>query len=74
MNKPGSYRSHLFTLRLWLESNAHHPNEIRCKVQDLQSGEVRYFGNWPTLIAYLDAVFKGGEDDSLHRHYPDDSS
>lgn len=74
MNTPGTYRSHLFTLRLWIEPSAPRPDEIRFKVQDLQSGEVRYFSNWPTLVAYLDAVFKGGEDDALHRHWPDDNS
>ena len=72
MNKPGSYRSHLFTLRLWLESNAHHPDAIRFKVQDLQSGEVRYFGSWPALVTYLNAVFKGSEDDTLHHHFPEE--
>ena len=74
MNKLGTYRSHLFTLRLWLEPNAHHPDEIRFRVQDLASGKVRYFGNWPALIAYLDAVFKDTGDDALRRHCPNDSS
>ncbi|MCB0063455.1 MAG: hypothetical protein KDE19_15140 [Caldilineaceae bacterium] len=50
-----------------------HPDEIRCKVQDLSSGEVRYFGNWPALIAYLNTTFKDSGDDALRRHCPNDS-
>lgn len=73
MNNSGSYRSHLFTLRIWIEPGAVRPGDLRCKVQDLRSGEVRYFGNWPALIAYLDAVFRGSEDDALHCHCPDES-
>jgi hypothetical protein len=74
VNEPGTYRSHLFTLRLWIEPGDHHHVAIRFRVQDLQSGEVRYFSSWPALVAYLDAVFKGGEDDALHRHWPDDNA
>lgn len=71
MNNSGNYRSRLFTLRIWLEPGAVHPDDLRFKVQDLRSGEVRYFGNWPALIAHLDAVFRGGADDPLHCHCPE---
>ena len=73
MNNSGNYRSRLFTLRIWIEPGAVHPDALRFKVQDLRSGEVRYFGDWPALIAYLHAVFKEGEDDALRHHFPDDS-
>ena len=73
MNNSGNYRSRLFTLRLWIEPSGRPPDQIRFKVQDLQSGEVRYFSSWPTLVAYLDAVFRGGADDPLHCHCLDES-
>ena len=72
MNSSGNYRSHLFTVRLWVEPSGRPPDQLRFKVQDLQSGEVRYFSSWAALVAYLDAIFKGGEDDTLHCHCPDD--
>ncbi|MCB0127964.1 MAG: hypothetical protein KDE58_37120 [Caldilineaceae bacterium] len=73
MNPKRKYHSQLFTLRLWLEPGVLLPGAIRFRVQHLRSGEVRYFGNWPALIAYLDAVFKEGEDDVLRHRFPDDS-
>jgi hypothetical protein len=73
VNPTRKYHSKLFTLRLWIEPGAPRPDDLRFKVQDLRSGEVRYFGNWPALIAYLDAVFRGSEDDALHCHCPDES-
>lgn len=71
------YHSQFFTLRLWTEPGATHrageKGEIRCKVQHLRSGEVRYFGDWPALIAYLTAVIAEDGDDTLRSHLPGES-
>ena len=46
-------RSHLFTVRLWVEELGNGKSDWRGKVQHVTSGEVRYFREWPTLIAFL---------------------
>ena len=46
-------RSHLFTVRLWSEELGNGLQEWRGKVQHVTSGEVRYFRDWSTLIAFL---------------------
>ena len=46
-------RSHLFTVRLWVEELGNGKSEWRGKVQYVTSGEVRYFREWTTLIAFL---------------------
>ena len=47
------HRSHLFTVRLWLEAWGDGQAEWRGQVQHVLSGEVRYFRQWPALIAHL---------------------
>jgi hypothetical protein len=47
-------RSHLFTLRLWIESLGDGRFERRGKVQHVLSGERRYFRDWPSLERYLE--------------------
>ncbi len=51
-----SHPSHLFTLRLWLENLGDGRTEWRGQVQHVLSGQVRYFCDWPTLIAHLMAM------------------
>jgi len=55
-------RTHLFTVRLWLEELGEGQREWRGEVHYVVSGEVRYFRDWPTLIALLQAMLpkKGG--------------
>lgn len=50
------HRSHLFTLRLWLEELGAGQTEWRGKVQHALSGQTRYFREWPALIAHLQAM------------------
>lgn len=51
--------SHLFTVRLWLEDLGDGRVEWRGQVQNVLSGEVRYFRDWPTLSALLQAMLPG---------------
>ena len=47
-------RSHLFTVRLWLESLGDGQTEWRGKVQHVPSGEARYFRKWSSLVIFLE--------------------
>jgi hypothetical protein len=47
-------RSHLFTVRLWLEPLGNGQTEWRGKVQHVPSGEAQYIRDWPTLQAFLE--------------------
>ena len=53
--------SHLFMLRLWREELGGGEMEWRGKVQHVASSEVRYFRDWPALIAFLLQVLPGSE-------------
>ncbi len=50
------HRSHLFTVRLWLEELGAGQTEWRGKLQSVTSGEVRYFRAWSALIDHLIAM------------------
>jgi hypothetical protein len=45
-------RSHLFTVRLWMEEVAH-GSEYRGSVRDVVSGAFRNFRDWPELAAFM---------------------
>ncbi len=63
----------LFTLRLWKEPVDAEKVEWRGKLQHVLSGEVRYFRDWPTLIAALaELLAKYGQGSSTTQ--PDSSS
>jgi hypothetical protein len=49
-------RSHLFTVRLWLEELGEGQTEWRGEVHEVVSGERRYFRDWQTLVALLQAM------------------
>lgn len=46
-------RSHLFTVRLWVENIGEGQMEWRGRVQHVTSGEAYYFRDWSTLITHL---------------------
>lgn len=48
-----NYPSHLFTVRVWQEELGDGQKEWRGKVQHVHTGEVRYFREWPALVAAL---------------------
>jgi len=49
-------RSQLFMLRLWPEDLGSGQTDWRGKVQHVNSGEARYFRDWPTLEAFLNEL------------------
>ena len=55
------HSSHLFMLRLWREELGDDEIEWRGKVQHVTNSEVRYFRDWPTLIAFLLQVLSDSE-------------
>ncbi len=50
------FRSHLFTVRMWQEQLGKGHTEWRGKAQHVTSGAVRYFRDWPTLIAFIQTM------------------
>jgi hypothetical protein len=46
-------RSHLFTIRLWLEPLGHRQHEVRSRVQHILSGETRHFRRLSDLVEWL---------------------
>ena len=57
-------RSHLFTLRLWPEDLGSGQTDWRGKVQYVNSGEARYFRDWPTLEAFLEELLRRAEQEA----------
>jgi len=72
VNADQSYRSHLFTLRLWVEPSAAHPEQMRFRVHHVPSGEVRYFRDWSALTQFVLAIVGASDGDPPHRHWPDE--
>jgi len=54
-------RSHLFMLRLWPEDLGSGQTDWRGKVQHVDSGEARYFRDWPTLEAFVEGLLRGSD-------------
>ena len=50
--------SHLFMLRMWLEDLGSGETDWRCKVQHVNSGEVRYFRDWLTLETFMEGLLR----------------
>lgn len=50
---PPQPRTHLFTVRLWVEPLADDQEEIRMQVQHVLSGETRYFRDWAEVVTFL---------------------
>jgi hypothetical protein len=48
--------SQLFTVRIWMEHLGDGRVEWRGQVQEVLSGEVHYFRDWPRLIAHLEQM------------------
>lgn len=46
-------RSHLFTVRVWVERFGQDQSEMRMQIRHLGSGETRYFREWPDLAAFV---------------------
>ena len=50
--------SHLFMLRLWSEDLGGGQTDWRGKVQHVNSGEARYFRDWPTLETFVEGLLR----------------
>ncbi len=49
-------RTHLCTVRVWREDLGEGRMEWRGEVQEVVSGEMRYFRDWHTLLALVQAM------------------
>jgi len=45
--------SQLFTIRVWLETDADNQRQWRGKLRHIPSGEIRYFRGWAALIPLI---------------------
>ena len=50
--------SQLFILRFWLEDMGNGRTDLRGRVQHTNSGEVRYFRDWPTLEDFVEGLLQ----------------
>lgn len=50
--------SQLFMLRMWPDDVDNDQLDWHGSVQHVQSGEVRYFRDWSTLIAFIEIVMQ----------------
>jgi hypothetical protein len=57
--------SHLFTVRLWAEDTGDGQAEWRGKIYCVDTGESRYFRDWPALLPVLLAMLREAEAASL---------
>jgi hypothetical protein len=60
--------THLFTVRLWREDLGAGQREWRGELHEVVSGEVRYFREWPALIALLQALLLDPEPEQKGDH------
>jgi hypothetical protein len=54
--------SHLFMVRMWPEDVGGGRTDWRGKVQHVNSGEARYFRDWPTLEAFVEGLIHGTDE------------
>lgn len=54
-------RTHLFTVRVWLEDLGDGRVEWRGQVKHVLSGEARHFRDWATLAKHLSAMSSSNE-------------
>jgi hypothetical protein len=47
--------SHLFTIRVWVESVNQDTRQVRIQVKHVLSGATRTFLQWPQAIAFIEA-------------------
>jgi hypothetical protein len=62
--RPFHPRSHLFTVRLWVEELGHGQGEVRMQVKHILSGETRFFREWSLLVAYMTVKLQEVEHES----------
>ncbi len=61
-------RSHLFTVRLWLEQLGEGRTEWRGKIRHVSSGTVGYFREWQTLVILIQKMLPN--QDVYERNHP----
>ncbi len=57
-------RTHLFTIRVWIEPFGCGQGEVRLRVTHVLSGETRYFRTWPDVVSFLLARLQAAPENS----------
>ena len=60
-------REHLFTLRLWRENGGEGQREWRGRLYATETGRVRYFHDWSSLLPLLLAMLREAEEADQNR-------
>ena len=61
-----AHASHLFMLRVWLEDLGQGKTDWRGKVQHVNSGEVRYFRDWPAMESFIEGLIRAPDEKDDH--------
>jgi len=59
------HRTHLFTVRLWLETLGGGQAEWRGQVRHVGTGETVYFREWPGLLDFLQTTLSTPGDEAV---------
>jgi hypothetical protein len=54
--------SHLFTLRVWVESSNDEKLQVRVQIKHVLSGTTRNFLNWSHMIDFIEDRLNDGKD------------
>ena len=60
-------RTHLFTVRLWVEPFGDDQHEVRMQVRHILSGETRYFRSWSDVVTFLLAKMQALDQENVER-------
>lgn len=72
--KESRHRSHLFTVRVWLEDLGDGQFEWRSRVQHIPSGEIRYLREWSALLRFLREMLPKDEGEGTSAQGDDDAA
>lgn len=61
-DRPAYHPAYLFNLRLWREDLGDGATEWRGQVRSVETGDTRYFRDWPALVQFLLALARPGAD------------
>lgn len=67
-------RSHLFTVRVWMEESSNAQYEWRGKLQCVLTGEIRYFREWSALLKFLQEMLPKDERKEVNSQGGDDAA
>jgi hypothetical protein len=71
MGQRRQHDSYLFHIRLWMEDLGDGQAEWRGQLHHVTSRETRYFRDWPTLVALIQALLPAAEAAPMREYTPE---